>query len=278
MRIRDQTRGIVSVSELSEGDIIQGVMGAQKKTSWCKVEAIFQAAKGKSKTTYDGFTPSHMIVDHTVHLHGSKGDIRHGPVFTLATDCDAAVNSDGQIFTPISTTFCPQELSWDDYLSLITSIRNITSRTGNFWYNLASYNDNDTSTVPHWFDQLPTLCTELLRCSRKGECEKFENVTKRFVHEHLRREFVEVVERTFPNLGGDVEKSESGTISEFVRTKRPPQEDKVVISAIGGSVAVVLIIVLAIVTYRYRGKTNRRSKEKEPHQGTENAVLIDSED
>ena len=85
----------------------------------CKVVAVFPAANGKNKTTHNGFTADHMVVDHAVQPHGQKGEVRVGPVYTLATDCDASVNAAGQVITPTGTAFCPHELSWSEYITFI---------------------------------------------------------------------------------------------------------------------------------------------------------------
>lgn len=49
-------------------------------------------------TTYDGFTEGHMVVDNDiVHQYGRKGKAKKSRLFTLATECDAAVNAAGQV-------------------------------------------------------------------------------------------------------------------------------------------------------------------------------------
>ncbi|KAJ7393417.1 hypothetical protein OS493_006390 [Desmophyllum pertusum] len=67
MKVGEQVKGIVRVSELSEGDVITGIVGAERDLAWCKVVAVFPAAGGKNMITHDGFTADHMVVDHTVH-------------------------------------------------------------------------------------------------------------------------------------------------------------------------------------------------------------------
>jgi hypothetical protein len=268
MQVDEQTKGIVTVSQLSDGDVIRGISGAKQTSAWCKVTAVFLVARGQNRTTYDGFTADHMVMDKTVHQYGKRGEKHSGPVFTLATDCDAAVNSAGEVFTPISTTFCPHELTWSEYLPLIAAIRRITSRTGNFWFDLDAYHDNDTALVPRWLDQLPALCDELLRCARKGECQQFERVTEKFVHEHLNTKFVGVVDRAFPNLGGDIKKSEAGTISEVVWPQGRSFYTIVLCAAIGGFVLLLLVIVLAIVVYRSRVSKRMISAKGEPKQSS----------
>ena len=101
----------------------------------------------------------------------------------------------------------------------MAAIRRVTSRTGYFWYLSDAFHDNNAGKVPKWADMLPGMCTEMLRCAREGECQKFEKVVEEFVHEHLNKKYVLIVERVFPNLGGDANKD--GTVSQVVR-----QDDK----------------------------------------------------
>ena len=262
MQVEERIKGHIRVSQLSVGDVIRGIKGADRIPDWCKVDAVFPVPLSQNQTTYDGFTKSHMVVDNTVHPYGTKGRVRKGPVFTLATDCDAAVNSAGQAFTPISTAFCPHDLSWDDYLTLVAAVRSVTNRAGNFWFDLSAYHDNDTAVVPHWLDQLPAICSELLRCARKEQYQEFENVMNVFVHQHLNKKYAEVVERVFPNMGGDVDKEQTGTITEVVRPQR--SSHVVLFSAVGGAMVVLLIIVVAIVVYRGRVMKKKALKKIEP--------------
>jgi len=263
MMLEEKTRGLVRVSELSKGNYIQGITGAERKRAWCKVEAVFPAAGGKNKKTYDGFTKEHMVVDMgeskpvRVHPYGEKGEVNTGPVYTLATDCDASVNSVGQAFSPISTAFCPHELSWSEYITLMSAIRRVTNRTGYFWFDTSAYHDNDTAMVPHWFDQLHQICHNLLLCSRLDECQGFENVVNEFVHDHVNSKYAEIIVREFPNMGGDVSKQQAGTISEVVR----PQESSHILlfSIFGSAMVVLLIIAVAVIAYRVR--MNKTKKE-----------------
>ena len=132
MKVKEQTKGTVNVSQLYEGGVIHIITGSGKKPALCKVVAVFPAANGKNKTTHNGFIADHIVVDHTVHPHGQKGEVRVGPVYTLATDCDASVNTADQVFTPISITFCLHELSWSEYITLMSPIRQVATRTGYF--------------------------------------------------------------------------------------------------------------------------------------------------
>ena len=266
MKVEEKRKGVVSISQLTEGDVIFGITGAERKPTWCKVVAVFPAAAGRNKTTHDGFTEDHMVIDHAVHPYGKKGEVRIGPVYTLATDCDASVNAAGQAFTPISTAFCPHGLSWSEYITLMSAIRRVTNRTGYFWFDTSAYHNNETAMVPHWLDQLHQICHQLLLCSREGRCQGFENVMAEFVHEHLNKKYIEVVERVFPNMGGDVKKEQAGTITEVVHPQRGSHI--MLFSVVGSALVALLIIAVAILVYR-GGVIKKKAEEKQyPQDGT----------
>ncbi|XP_067033979.1 uncharacterized protein [Acropora muricata] len=258
MQVEELTKGTIAVSQLSNGDIIRGIRGADRVHSWCRVEAVYPRKGNDMFTTYDGFTADHMVIDaHTVRAYGKKGKATKSRLYMLATDCDAAVNAAGQAFTPISTAFCPHELSWSEYLPLIAAIRRVTSRTGYFWYFSDAFFNNETARVPEWKNMLHDMCTELLRCAREGQCQKFEKVVNEFVNEHMNPKYRAIVDHMFPNIGGDVEKSETGTITELVR----PQEksNPLLFVAVGSAIAIVLIIVAAAFLVR-RARVTGKAK------------------
>lgn len=264
MQVEEQSRGIIRVLELSTGDVIRGITGSDRTPAWCKVQAIHQTIDSDNVTSFDGFTANHMVVENgTVRPYGKRGKVRKSRVYTLATECDAAINVEGQAFTPISTTFCPHELGWSEYLLLMAAIRRATQRTGYFWYSLDVFHDNKTAKVPYWRDMLHDMCTEMLRCAREGQCQEFENVMEEFVHTHLNKPYMVIVDRVFPNIGGDVEKSEAGTVSEVVRPQG--KSNIFLFSAVGCAVALLLLIViLAALMYRLR-VLKKKKQIKEPH-------------
>ena len=264
MQVEEQSRGIIRVLELSTGDVIRGITGSDRTPAWCKVQAIHPTINSDNVTSFDGFTANHMVVENgTVRPYGKRGKVSKSRVYTLATECDAAINVEGHAFTPISTTFCPHELGWSEYLLLMTAIRRVTQRTGFFWYSIDVFHDNKTAKVPYWRDMLHNMCTEMLRCAREGQCQEFENVTEEFVHAHLNKPYMEIVDRVFPNIGGDVEKSEAGTVSEVVHPRG--RSHILLFSAVGCAVALLLLIViLAALMYRLRVLKNKK-QIKEPH-------------
>jgi hypothetical protein len=263
MKVEELRKGMVSVSELSAGDIIRGFRGLEKTPDWCRVDAVFPREGIQNFTTYNGFTKEHMVIDgDTVRPHGQEGEAVSTQLYTLATECDAAVNAAGQAFTPLSTTFCPHELTWSQYIVLMAAIRRVTSRTGYFWYLSDAFHDNNAGKVPKWADMLPGMCTEMLKCAREGECQNFEKVVEEFVHEHLNKKYVLIVERVFPNLGGDTNKD--GTVSQVVR-----QDDKTNIILISSlSVIGCMLIVIAVLAYCLlrvvKKRSMKQSQEKPP--------------
>ena len=264
MKVAELTKGVVSVSLLSAGDIIRGLRGPEKTPDWCRVDAVYPRAGYRNFTTYNGFTREHMIIDgNTVRPHGDKGDAVSARLYTLATECDAAVNAAGEAFTPFSTTFCPHELAWDDYIVLMEAIRRVTSRTGYFWYLSDAFHDSDAANVPKWANMLPDMCAEMLRCAREGKCQKFENIVAEFVREHLNEKYVLTVRRVFPNLGGDVSGHETGTVSYVVR-----QDGKANIALISTLAAIgfMLVVNIAVLAFFLVRVVKKRSNEELPEK------------
>lgn len=249
MKVKEKIKGLISVSQLSEGDVIRGITGIDQTPDWCRVEAVVPLSQ--DQTTYDGFTENHMVVDDTVHPYGTKGKVREGPVFILVTECEAAVNSAGQAFTPINTLLCPLELSWDEYLPLIAAVRQAILLTENFWYSLNVYHDNES-------DQLQDVCSELLQCTREGhaQCETFEEVLERFVREHLNKKRVKNLKQAFSKIGDD----DAGTISEVHGHGR--RNRVLLFSSIGTAMVLLgLILVVGLLMY-YRRMGNKKSKKE----------------
>ena len=263
MHVEEQSRGIIRVSQLSDGEFIRGISGADRKPGWCRVEAVYPTSYEKVPT-YEGFTANHMVVDDdSVHQFGEKGNATENIVFKLATECDAAVNTAGQVFTPISTAFCPHEMAWSEYLTLMAAIRRVTDRTGFFWYFSDAFHDNKTAHTPQWTEMLHDMCLELLNCASDGKCQQFENVMAEFVREHVNKKYVYIVDVVFPNMGGDVSKEETGTISETVRPKET--RSILLISAVGSAI-VGFLLVLLVAAILYRKKYRRGNKKMQDLQ------------
>ena len=274
MHVEEQSRGIIRVSQLSDGDFIRGISGADRKPGWCRVEAVYPSSYDKV-TTYEGFTANHMVVDDdSVHQFGEKGNATENIPFKLATECDAALNTAGQVFTPISTAFCPHDLAWSEYLTLMAAIRRVTDRTGFFWYFSDAFYDNDTAHIPQWMDMLHEMCLELLSCARDGKCQQFENVMAEFVREHVNKKYVYIVDVVFPNMGGDVSKEEAGTISETVRPKET--RSILLISAVGSAI-VGFLLVLLVAAILYRKRYSRGNKKLQDLQAKHPQVNADDE-
>ena len=272
MHVEEQSRGIIRVSQLSNGDFIRGISGADRKPGWCRVEAVYPSSYDRV-TTYEGFTANHMVVDDdSVHQFGERGNTTENIPFKLATECDAALNTAGQVFTPISTAFCPHDLAWSEYLTLMAAIRRVTDRTGFFWYFSDAFHDNKTAHIPQWMDMLHEMCLELLSCARDGKCQQFEKVMAEFVREHVNKKYVYIVDVVFPNMGGDVSKEEAGTISETVRPKG--MSSLLLISAVGSAI-VGFLLVLLVAAILYRKKYGRGNKKMQDLQAKHPQVNAD---
>ena len=254
MQVEEKIKGLVSVAQLSEGDIIRGIKGIDQTPDWCRVEAVILLSQ--EQATYDGFTENHMVVDETVHPYGTEGKLRKGAVFTLATECEAVVNSAGQAFTPISSLLCPLELSWEEYLPLIAAVRQAMLLTDNFWYSLNVYHDNETAGVLDWSDH--DVCSELLRCTREGhaQCQTFEEVMETFVREHLNKKHAKNVEQAFP----DMSDNDAGTITELHDTA--DRSRALLLSSIGTAMVLTgLILVVGLLMY-YRRMGKKKAEKK----------------
>ena len=256
MQVEERIKGLVSVAQLSEGDVIRGITGTDQTPDWCRVEAVIPLSQ--DQTTYDGFTENHIVVDDSgsVHPYGTKGKLREGPVFTLVTECDAAVNSAGQAFTPLNTLLCPIELSWDEYLPLIAAVRQAMLLTDNFWYSLNEYHDNETAGVLDWSDH--DVCSELVECTRKGrtQCKTFEEVMERFVRDHLNKKHVKNVEQAFP----DMSDNDTDDITELHSTGR--RNRMLLLSSIGTAMVLIVLILLVGLLIYYRRMAKRKEEKK----------------
>lgn len=253
MRVEEQTKNLIRVSQLAEGDIIRGITGGDRTPAWCKVVAVFPVPNSEAQITYDGFTAGQMVVDRTVHPYGANGTLHEGPVFTLVTECDTVVNSADQAFTPLSTTFCPHELSWSDYRLLIAAIRRVIDLTGNFWFDLSVYHDNETAMVPHWFNQLHQICQELLECARQDfvQCLKLQEVIVEFTQNYLNKKYAQVIQRALANMGGDTGNDEAATTTEEIRPRRAKR--MLLLTGVGAAMLLLgLVLVVSMSIYRRR--------------------------
>ena len=239
MRMGKQAKGAVRVSELSKGDVIYGIIGSQRKPAWCKVVAFFPTAADTNKLTFDGFK-----TDHTARPY-KKGDKRIGEVYTLVTDCDTSVNSGGEAFSPMSTSFCRLVLTWKDYNTVMSAIRRVFNHTGYFWLDTSEYNDNGTVKVPHWFHKLYERYHQLLLCSGDGQYKSFEVMMETFAREHQDNGYEEIAELFFTNMSGDVEKQEGGTITTLVGQQG--ENHTVPFKSVGSAIGVLLVIAVIIV-------------------------------
>ena len=75
--------------------------------------------------------------------NGNSHPSRLASLVNIITDCDMAQTTDGQLFIPFSTSFCP-EFSWTNYLEVLGAIRTLTREERlSFLWDPKSWHDND---------------------------------------------------------------------------------------------------------------------------------------
>lgn len=139
-----------------------------------------------------------------------------GEVYTLVTNCDTSVNSAGGAFSPINSSFYRLELTWKDYITMMSTIRRVFKHSGYFWFDTSGYSDKRTAKVPYWFHKLHERYHQLLLCARDGQHKLFEVMMETFAHENRDKGYEEIVELLFTKMSGEAEKQEGGTITAAV--------------------------------------------------------------
>ena len=269
-------KGDVKVSSLQVGDKILGISNENKTQEWCTVQAKFKTNDNAS--TFDGFTPNHLLIydqyydisgfqhnDTVVSYAGKYGKESHGAIYSLMTDCDATYSTEGDLFTPISSTFCPA-MPWSDYLSIMAAIRRIAEKTGYFWFDLAVYYNNKEDAVYNssFIEALPELCNETLQCSKYQSCERFEKVAFNFVTLHLNQSKLDIVQNAFPNIGNFDPSLHGGTLSATVggfsialSVEDPRSPISIITITIVVIITLLLVAWVAFILYRNIAKSNK---------------------
>ena len=237
--------GNKAVSSLQVGDIILGAKNSDIQDSWCKVLAVYPV--NADGVTFGGFTYDHLVVDNpfnngtsaSVTIAGQQGEENKGPIYTLMTDCDATYNTNGDLFTPISSAFCPN-MPWLDYLNVMSAIRKVMAKTGHFWFDLDVYYDNPSDpNYPSYLAALPEMCQQTLQCSKYGNCGQFEKTSSQFMLLHLKPSELAVVQKIFPNLGNL--DSLDGTLTAAVLGNADSTNTWQGILLIAGAIAIVVL-------------------------------------
>ena len=236
MRVEEQAKSVVRVF---------GIIGSQQKPAWCIAVAFFSTAADTNKITLDNLKTDHMVTDHTVHSY-KMGDKHIGEVCVLVTDCDSSVNSEGWAFSPMNTSFCRLELTWKDYIIMMSAVvRRVFNHTGYFWFDTSGYSDKRTAKVPYWFHKLHERYHQLLPCARDSQFKSFEVLMETFAHEHRDKRYEEILELFFTNMSGDVEKQEGGTFTSVAG--QYSENHTVPIIAVGSAIGVLLVIAVIAV-------------------------------
>ena len=265
MQLETLSRGRVKISSLKEGEFIRGVKTTITTPSWCNITAIFPVIGNAS--TFGGFTPDHFIVfdknvngtsngfndaNTFVSGAGKKGYEKIGPIYTLVTDCDAAYNSNGQLFTPISSTFCPA-ISWSDYLPIMAAIRQVMAKIGpegKFLFNLDVYYNNPSDpNYPNFKDALPKLCAATLQCSRDNDCDNFESGWSQFFQLHLKPTQLQVLQQVFPNMGlsGQLDGTLTAAVTAARNMNLTNSNQVTLLIEVGGSIALLSFVVVCFL-------------------------------
>eukprot|EP00397_Hematodinium_sp_SG-2012_P057145 GEMP01071164.1.p1 GENE.GEMP01071164.1~~GEMP01071164.1.p1 ORF type:complete len:152 (+),score=28.19 GEMP01071164.1:587-1042(+) len=123
------------------------------KDADCRV--IAKVKMNDKQTVYGGFTADHFVWhadSQRIAPFGLIGQPATDSIYTLATDCELVKTVDGTLFTPISNTFCAEDLDWATYVQVFRALQAFVSSTSSFW----RANRRNSS----W------ICTSLRTCGR----------------------------------------------------------------------------------------------------------------
>ena len=104
-------------------------------------------------------------------------------------------------------------------------------------------------------------CAQSCCDAHARDCQNFENMQEEFVHAHLNKPYMKIVDRVFLsllNIGGEVEKLEAGTMSEVVRPRG--RSHILLFSAVGYAIALFLLIVVLAQFPSVRGASPQEEK------------------
>ena len=253
MMVKTFEKGDVKVSSLIVGDRILGVKNQKMDEAWCEVEALYLS--NNNGTTFGGFTEGHLLVysesssvDATaiVAPAGRSSSKKMGPIYSLLTECDAAFNVQGDLFTPTSRVVCPS-MVWSDFLTVLSGFRRIMEKTGTFWFDNTAFYDNHADPLNNGslVANLPELCIETLKCTKEKNCDKFESLADNFLRFHLRPKELDIVQNVFPNMG-HLSSSIDGTLSGTINGVANPRYS---FSEVIAFTAVLAIAALALIGY-----------------------------
>eukprot|EP00397_Hematodinium_sp_SG-2012_P054145 GEMP01065096.1.p1 GENE.GEMP01065096.1~~GEMP01065096.1.p1 ORF type:complete len:209 (+),score=51.98 GEMP01065096.1:587-1213(+) len=190
------------------------------KDADCRV--IAKVKMNDKQTVYGGFTADHFVWhadSQRIAPFGLIGQPATDSIYTLATDCELVKTVDGTLFTPISNTFCAEDLDWATYVQVFRALQAFVSSTSSFWFDLRNYATPEGA--PGWHTRLPTLCRTLVDCLQTDMCAPFEESAKQFVDLHVVADMRQMVYERIPHLGHprvDEENCDGATTQSEMKT------------------------------------------------------------
>jgi len=205
----------------------------------CSVVASTHIAP--SGTVYGSFTAEHFVVvknaDGTNLIKPQRDALqaavpgRSMDLVNIATNCPAVQTADGQLFTPLSTVFCPS-LTWSQYIPLYAGLLRMVAKTGGFWFDpITAYQDSSASSALYrrrdikgnanagpvsWQILLPSICDLMVACATDGSrCDDMEVLAASWIVTHVKGGHLAAVLAAYPNLGNTA--AMSGTLSADIR-------------------------------------------------------------
>jgi len=184
--------------------------------AWCEIQDVHFNGKG---ALHGNFTQGHLVFDRTRNEIVRSGNVTQetrGALFTVYTDCPIMQNVNGEEFTPLADTFCgAHNFTWTECIVLWTSINQIVSDTGTFWFHLEETfttckDPSLCADTPNWRDALPDVCTSMMDCaSSMGslECKSFEEVAQTFFHNYVKNETLVKISEAYENKGTSISES-----------------------------------------------------------------------
>eukprot|EP01037_Dinobryon_pediforme_P029965 gene29965-33835_t len=99
-----------------------------------------------------------------------------------------------------------------DNFAVMSAIRKVMAKTGNFWFDLnVNYDNPSDPNYPSFRAALPEICRMTLRCSNCGKCEP----SSQFMLLPLNSTELNVVQKVLPNMGTNGD-SLTGTLTGAV--------------------------------------------------------------
>jgi len=250
MFVEVQNSGEMQVKFLKPGMKIRG-QSKNLDAAWCEIQDVHFIGKG---ALHGNFTEGHLIFDPSrdeVVRSGNLTQESRGALYTVYTDCPLMENTDGDQFTPLADTFCgANNFTWSEYIVLWTSINQIVSDTGTFWFHLdetftTCKDPSLCADTPQWRNALPEVCTSLMECaSSMGylECRSFEEVAQTFFHSYVKNETLAKISEAYEKKGS--------SISESVKESQKDQTHWIYIGVASGLALFGAVLGCFLIYYR----------------------------